>query len=209
MEEASGHHIACGTVWLWFSAWALVEDWEVADGSPDSIEKVFKAWVPVRRTRWHGLPLHRGVDLPDCPGGEYGQCPMQCRTSAQCAETLGRTKATYTGGRARTWWPWRTQHLWQRGGEWRWWGTLWDCKSPLGSEACCTAEREAWAACDPGGRILRGPPVRLSSRHIDHIFRQSWWTGTQFQQKQGEPLTAGLLQLWFSGVDSTTYLGMR
>lgn len=35
------------------------------------------------------------MDFPDCLEGKYGLCPTQCHTSAQCAETLERTIATY------------------------------------------------------------------------------------------------------------------
>ena len=53
-----------------------------------------------------GMDCHwyRGVDFPDCPEGEYELCPMRCRTSAQCAKTLVRTRAMYIGTTART--PW-------------------------------------------------------------------------------------------------------
>ena len=44
------------------------------------------------------------MDFPDCPESQYGQCPTRC-PSARCAETLGRTRAAYTGVSARTPWP--------------------------------------------------------------------------------------------------------
>lgn len=40
---------------------------------------------------------HCGVDFPDYPGGEYGLCHRQRCTSAQSAETLGRTRAMHIG----------------------------------------------------------------------------------------------------------------
>lgn len=42
MEESSGHQIVCEYSAAVISAWALVEDWEAVDNSPDSIEKVLQ-----------------------------------------------------------------------------------------------------------------------------------------------------------------------
>ena len=40
MEEADGHHPACGTRWPWVLAWAPLEGWEAEDGSPPTLEKL-------------------------------------------------------------------------------------------------------------------------------------------------------------------------
>ena len=53
-----------------------------------------------------------------------------------------------------------------------------------------------------GWGILKGSPVWLGPRHIDHITQVKLInSGKQFWQKQGEPLAAQLLQLWDRGVD--------
>ena len=43
MEEARGHHLACGTSGCGPLGMGPVEDWEVVDGSLENIEKVLRA----------------------------------------------------------------------------------------------------------------------------------------------------------------------
>lgn len=56
------------------SAWDLVEDWEVVDSSLDSIEKVLQAVSSHLPNKAAQTAWHCGVDFPDRPEGEYGQC---------------------------------------------------------------------------------------------------------------------------------------
>ena len=101
MEEARGHHIACGTSGCGPLGMGQVEDWEVVDGSLENVENVLWAvssHLP-DKVAWTaaGMEVWRGgrADFPHCLEGKYGLCPTQCHTSAQCAETLERTIATY------------------------------------------------------------------------------------------------------------------
>ena len=81
-----------------FLVWAPVEDWETVDGSPDSIEKVLQA------VRSHFLNKVAGTATGTV--GWIFLTPLKanmnsavCCTSTQCAEMLGRTRATYIGVR--------------------------------------------------------------------------------------------------------------
>ena len=56
--------------------WAPVEDWEVADGSLDSMKGITGSEFLFARQGNTDCCRHYGVDLPDCPGGEYGLCPL-------------------------------------------------------------------------------------------------------------------------------------
>ena len=47
----------------------------------------------------------RGVDFPNCPAGEYGQCSLSCCTSVQVLEMRGRARAVYPHAGARDVWP--------------------------------------------------------------------------------------------------------
>ena len=54
--------------------------------------------------------------------------------------------------------------------------------------------RQKWGMSSlwPGGDILKGPPIWLSSRHIDHILRQSWLTWVRsFGKSKGKPWQLG------------------
>ena len=65
--------------------------WEVVDGSLDSLDKALQAvssHLP-DKVAWTTTGTMGG--FPDCPEG--------------CAEMLGRTRAIYIGIRARTSWP--------------------------------------------------------------------------------------------------------
>ena len=151
---------------------------------------------------------HHAVNFPGCPEGKYESCPTWCHASVQCAEMLGRTRVTNIGFRARTSWPWRTQSLWQQGGKRQWWWTLWDCGSLLGSKAHCMAENKAWAAYFPGGHILKGPPMRLSSGHIDYILRRSWSTWvSSFSKSKGKLGSLAFPILGHRGGPTTTGRG--
>ena len=165
------------------SVWAPVEDWEVVDRR--ALKRCYGWWGPVCRTRWHGLPLAWWGGFSWVPWRQTWMVlsVMLCQCTA-CRDAW-KNRGTYTDLRARTPQPWRTQHLWQWGGKW-WWGrTLWDCGSLLGSEACCAAESEAWAACDPGGHP-QGPPVWLNS------LKQGWLTGvSSFGKIKGKPWQLG------------------
>ena len=83
------------------SVWALVKDREAMGSSRDSIEKALQApsFHLLNKVAWTaaGMEVWRGgrADFPHCLEGKYGLCPTQCHTSAQCAETLERTIATY------------------------------------------------------------------------------------------------------------------
>ena len=127
---------------------------------------------------------------------------MRCCTGVQSAEMLGRTRAMCTDVRARALWPWRTQHLWQQGSKWQWWWTLWDCGSLLGSKVHCTAESEAWAAYGPGGTSSKALNMTEFMTYRPYTQMELVDLGKQFQQMQGGPLLAWLLQLWDTGVDS-------
>ena len=72
MEEASGQHIACGTVWPRSSVWALMGNWEVVDGHWIAWKGVTGHELPFAERGGKDCPWHHGVDYPDCLEGEYG-----------------------------------------------------------------------------------------------------------------------------------------
>ena len=86
-------------------AWALVEDWDVVDGSLASIEKVLQvvssyllnkvAWTAIGIVGWILLTAMK-ANMSSVP---------RCHTSVRCAEMFGRTRVRYIGFRARTPWP--------------------------------------------------------------------------------------------------------
>ena len=56
-----------------FLVWALVEDWEVVDWSPNSLEKVLQGVNSHLLDRLAYCHWNQGVGVPDCLDGEYGQ----------------------------------------------------------------------------------------------------------------------------------------
>ena len=78
----------------------------------------------------------------------------------------------YIGIRARTPWPWRTQHLWQQSGKRRWWGTLWECRSMLGREAHLQQKVKQEQLMAQG----RHPQEVNVTEFTDHILRWSQLT---------------------------------
>ena len=78
------------------SAWVPVEDWEAVDSSPDSTEKVNKAAKAAAGTVGHIFLTTLLVNMDSTPHEAASVCNVQ---------SLGRTRATYIGVRARTWWP--------------------------------------------------------------------------------------------------------
>ena len=118
--------------------------------------------------------------------------------------------ATYICTGARTSWPGRAHHLLQKGSKWQWWWwwMLWDCGSLLDSQAHCTAESEVWEAYGPKRGILKGPPIWVTSQHINHILRWCWFTWVHnFSKSKGEPLVTRLLWLWDTGLDGILCFG--
>lgn len=76
-------------------AWALVEDWEAVD-SPDSIEKALEALFPFAEQGSTDCRWYCGVDLSDCPEANMDRAVCES-AGMQCAEMLGRTRATHAG----------------------------------------------------------------------------------------------------------------
>ena len=86
-------------------AWALVEDWDVVDGSLASIEKVLQVVSSyllnnVARTATGTV----GWILLTAMKANMSSVP-RCHTSVRCAEMFGRTRVRYIGFRTRTPWP--------------------------------------------------------------------------------------------------------
>ena len=110
-----------------------------------------------------------------------------------------RTRAMHIGVRARTLWPWGTQHLWLRGGKWWWWWTLWHCGPPRGSKGHGTAESEAWAAYGPGRTSSRGPQCDWV-HHVSTIYSGGWSTRVRsFSKCTGNPWQHGFCDFVMQG----------
>ena len=92
--------------------WAPVEDWDWMVHWI-LLKRHYRQWVPICQTRRHALPGTVGwVFLSALKANTDSTL---CDATPMCnVETLGRARAAYSGVRARTPWPWRSQHLWQR-----------------------------------------------------------------------------------------------
>ena len=153
-----------------FLMWAAVGDWEVVEGSPDSIEKVFEAWVPVCQARRHRLHWHVGwifltalevnMDGALCNATPVHNVQRHLEEPEQCTLALEQGPRGFKNPASLTERRWVTVMrnimrlqvpAWQ-------WGLLYSRKRSMSS---------LWP---------RGLPVWLSSRHIDHTLRWGWLT---------------------------------
>ena len=132
------------------SVWAPAEDWKVVDVHQRALERRCRQWVPFCQKRQHRLASVGWIFLVP-----WRWIWVLCWV--QCAETLGRTRPTHIGVRARTSWSWRAQHLWKQGSKGRWWWMLWDWGSPLSSEAYCIAKVKHEQLRMQGGHPQRAP----------------------------------------------------
>ena len=83
---------------------------------------------------------------------------------------------------------------------WGWWQwILWDCGSPLVSEAGCAAESDAWAVYSLGGHPQGVPTMTEFTTYQPYTQVELLDLGKQFQQKQFQ-LGTWLLWLWDTGV---------
>ena len=175
--------------WDWMVHWIL-------------LKRHYRQWVPICQTRRHALPGTVGwVFLSALKANTDSTL---CDATPMCnVETLGRAIAAYIGVRARTPRPWRSQHLWQRGGKWQWWWTSWDRGSPLGSQARCAAGKKV--KCEqPKAKVgwgvsSRDPNVTEFMTYRPYSQVELADLGKQVQQTHRKHLEAWLLWLWDTG----------
>ena len=175
--------------WDWMVHWIL-------------LKRHYRQWVPICQTRRHALPGTVGwVFLSALKANTDSTL---CDATPMCnVETLGRAIAAYIGVRARTPRPWRSQHLWQRGGKWQWWWTSWDRGSLLGSQASCAAGKKV--KCEqPKAKVgwgvsSRDPNVTEFMTYRPYSQVELADLGKQVQQTHRKHLEAWLLWLWDTG----------
>ena len=68
-----GSQRAAQSAWYPAAKVLSVGDWDVVDGSPDSIEKALSGDFPFAKQGSTERCRPRGVDFPDWPEGKYGQ----------------------------------------------------------------------------------------------------------------------------------------